>query len=84
MRKPQIILFLPSLKSGGAQQQCLFMVNGLSDLYKFILIYDEEGPLYQNFYNSDIKLNIIFSDFIFIILSFATSRAFLFSSSSTM
>ena len=39
MKKPPIILFLPSLKSGGAQQQCLFMVNGLSDLYKFILIY---------------------------------------------
>ena len=69
MRKPQIILFLPSLKSGGAQQQCLFMVNGLSDLYKFILIYDEEGPLYQNFYNSDIKLiklNVSKSNYLFI------------------
>ena len=69
MRKPQIILFLPSLKSGGAQQQCLFMVNGLSDIYKFILIYDEEGPLYQDFYNSDIKLiklNVSKSNYLFI------------------
>jgi len=69
MKKPTIILFLPSLQSGGAQQQCLYMVKGLSDLYKFILIYDEEGPLYQNFYNSGInliKLNISKSNYLFI------------------